>query len=103
MLIHFLAIWNILQTLGYFYDHAAHFVFLWYNLFRFWYHHVPRKIWQPCCKPAIAGLAPEILQNGERSGREPHSSVQSRVARFFLAQHTKKYQMTPKNTKNAIK
>jgi hypothetical protein len=34
-----MAIWNILQTFGIFYDHLVHFL-------RFWYH-VPRKIWQP--------------------------------------------------------
>jgi hypothetical protein len=47
MLIYFMAIRNILQTLDTFYDHLVHFVFIWYHFFRFWYH-VPRKIWQPC-------------------------------------------------------
>jgi hypothetical protein len=45
MLIHFMAIWCTLQTIGIFYDHLVHFMFIWY-FFRFWYH-VPRKIWQP--------------------------------------------------------
>jgi hypothetical protein len=30
MLIHVIAIWNILRTFGIFYDHLAHFVFIWY-------------------------------------------------------------------------
>jgi hypothetical protein len=30
MLIYFMAIWNILQTLGIFYDQLVHFVFIWY-------------------------------------------------------------------------
>jgi hypothetical protein len=30
MLIYFVAIWNILQTFGIFYDHLVHFVFSWY-------------------------------------------------------------------------
>jgi hypothetical protein len=30
MLIYFMAIWNILQTFGIFYDHMVHFVFIWY-------------------------------------------------------------------------
>jgi hypothetical protein len=30
MLIYFMAIWNILQTFGIFYDHLVHFVFIWY-------------------------------------------------------------------------
>jgi hypothetical protein len=30
MLIYFIAIWNILQTFGIFYDHLVHFVFIWY-------------------------------------------------------------------------
>jgi hypothetical protein len=34
MLICFMAIWNILQTFGIFYDHFLHFVFIWY-IFRF--------------------------------------------------------------------
>jgi hypothetical protein len=27
--IYFMAIWNILQTFGIFYDHLVHFVFIW--------------------------------------------------------------------------
>jgi hypothetical protein len=46
MLIYFMAVWNILQTFGIFYDHLVHFVSIWYIFSRFWYH-VPRKIWQP--------------------------------------------------------
>jgi hypothetical protein len=66
----FMALWNILQTFGIFYDNLVHFVFIchifsrfgsmyqekfgtiWYilcsfgTLFHLWYH-VPRKIWQP--------------------------------------------------------
>jgi hypothetical protein len=30
MLIYFMTIWNILQTLGIFYDYLVHFVFIWY-------------------------------------------------------------------------
>jgi hypothetical protein len=30
MLIYFVAIWNILQTWGIFYDHLVYFVFIWY-------------------------------------------------------------------------
>jgi hypothetical protein len=30
MLIHFMTIWNILQTFGIFYNYLAHFVFIWY-------------------------------------------------------------------------
>jgi hypothetical protein len=30
MLIYFIAIWNILQTLGIFYDHLVHFMLIWY-------------------------------------------------------------------------
>jgi hypothetical protein len=30
MLIYFMAILNILQTFGIFYDHFVHFVFIWY-------------------------------------------------------------------------
>jgi hypothetical protein len=30
MLIHFMAIWNILHTFEIVYDHLVHFVFLWY-------------------------------------------------------------------------
>jgi uncharacterized membrane protein len=30
MSIYFMAIWNILQTFGIFYDHLVHFVFIWY-------------------------------------------------------------------------
>jgi hypothetical protein len=44
---YFMAIGNIWQTFGIFYDHLLHFVSTWYIFFRFWYH-VPRKIWQPC-------------------------------------------------------
>jgi hypothetical protein len=32
LFIHFLAIWNILQTFGIFYGHLVHFVFIWYIL-----------------------------------------------------------------------
>jgi hypothetical protein len=32
MLIYFMAIWNILQTFGIFYDLLVHFVFIWYIL-----------------------------------------------------------------------
>jgi hypothetical protein len=35
MLIYFMAIWNILQTSGIFYDHLIHFVFIWY-IFPVW-------------------------------------------------------------------
>jgi hypothetical protein len=28
--LYFMAIWNILQTFGIFYDHLVHFVFIWY-------------------------------------------------------------------------
>jgi hypothetical protein len=27
---YFMAIWNILQIFGIFYDHSVHFVFIWY-------------------------------------------------------------------------
>jgi hypothetical protein len=27
----FIAIWNVLQTFGIFYDHLVHFVFIWYT------------------------------------------------------------------------
>jgi hypothetical protein len=30
MLTHFMAVWNILQTFGIFYDRLVHFVFIWY-------------------------------------------------------------------------
>jgi hypothetical protein len=30
MLIYFMAIWNIVETFGIFYDHWVHFVFIWY-------------------------------------------------------------------------
>jgi hypothetical protein len=30
MLIYFMAIWNMLQKFGSFYDHFVHFVFIWY-------------------------------------------------------------------------
>jgi hypothetical protein len=30
LLIQFMAIWNILQTIGIFYDHLVHFVLIWY-------------------------------------------------------------------------
>jgi hypothetical protein len=30
MFIYFMAIWNILQTLGIFYDNLVHFVLIWY-------------------------------------------------------------------------
>jgi hypothetical protein len=30
MLEYFLALWNILQTFGIFYDHLVHFVLIWY-------------------------------------------------------------------------
>jgi hypothetical protein len=46
MLIYFMAILNILQTFGIFYDHLVHFVFIWY-IFPIWCI-VSRKIWQPC-------------------------------------------------------
>jgi hypothetical protein len=46
MLKYFMAIWNILWTLGIFYDHLVHFMLNCYIFSRFWYH-VPRKIWQP--------------------------------------------------------
>jgi hypothetical protein len=36
MLIYFMAIWNILQTLGIFYDHLVHFVSIWYIFPCFW-------------------------------------------------------------------
>jgi hypothetical protein len=29
MLIYFMALWNILQAFGIFYDHLVHFVFIW--------------------------------------------------------------------------
>jgi hypothetical protein len=32
MLIYFIAIWNILQAFGIFYDHLVHFVSIWYIL-----------------------------------------------------------------------
>jgi hypothetical protein len=35
MLIYFMALRNILQTFGIFYDHLVHFGFIWYNLFCF--------------------------------------------------------------------
>jgi hypothetical protein len=31
LLMYFMAIWNILQTFGTFYDHLVHFVFIWCN------------------------------------------------------------------------
>jgi hypothetical protein len=34
------------------YDHLVHFVFIWYNFLRFWYH-VPRKIWQTLFQSSI--------------------------------------------------
>jgi hypothetical protein len=42
---YFTAIWNILQTLGIFYDHLVHlvhFVIIGCIFFRFWYH-APEK------------------------------------------------------------
>jgi hypothetical protein len=35
MLMYFMAIWNILQRFGIFYDHQVHFVFIWYIFPRF--------------------------------------------------------------------
>jgi hypothetical protein len=35
MLTCFMAVWNILQTFGIFYDHLAHFVLIWYIFCRF--------------------------------------------------------------------
>jgi hypothetical protein len=46
MLIYFMDIWNILQTLGKFNDHLVHFVLIWYILSGFWYH-APRKYGNP--------------------------------------------------------
>jgi hypothetical protein len=37
MLIYFMAIWNILQTFGAFYDHLVHFVFLLVQFVFIWY------------------------------------------------------------------
>jgi hypothetical protein len=54
MLIYIMAIWNILQTFGVFYDHLVHF-------FLFWYH-VPRKIWQSWLK-LTTFLAEPILRS----------------------------------------
>jgi hypothetical protein len=48
MSIYLVAVWNILQRFGVFYDCLGHFVFIGNNIFRYWYH-VPLKIWQPCC------------------------------------------------------
>jgi hypothetical protein len=41
-----MAIWDILQTFGIYYNHLVHFGFIWYIFPLFWYH-VTRKIWQP--------------------------------------------------------
>jgi hypothetical protein len=35
ILIHFMAIWNILWRFGIFYDHLVHFVFIWYIFYSF--------------------------------------------------------------------
>jgi hypothetical protein len=43
LLIYFMAIWNILQTFGIFYNHLAHFVLIWYIFFRFGYHEGTKK------------------------------------------------------------
>jgi hypothetical protein len=46
VLIYVMAIWNILQTFGIFYDHLVHFVFIWYIF----------PVWVSCTKKNLANL-----------------------------------------------
>jgi hypothetical protein len=41
-----MSICNILRPFGIFYDHLAHFVFIWYIFLWLWYH-VPKKSGNP--------------------------------------------------------
>jgi hypothetical protein len=50
MLKYLMAIWNIFQTFGIFYDHLVHFVFISNFCSGFGIMYIPRKIWQPCLR-----------------------------------------------------
>jgi hypothetical protein len=58
----FMAIWNILQTFGIFYDHSVHFVFIW-CIFPVLVSCAKKEIWQPCAQHIVRISSSEVRRH----------------------------------------
>jgi hypothetical protein len=115
MLNNFMAIWNILGTLGIFYDNLVHFMLFWYIFSGFGIMYLEKSgnpasdsndvfsFWLLCGERTSQGNNHGNFFFGKESIRRGSIiHYRTRVAIFFLVQHTKTekiYQMTTKYTK----
>jgi hypothetical protein len=98
MLTPFLAIWNILQTFGIFYEHLVHFPLIWYifSSFGIMSHEISGNPAADTAEPLKRVKNSRREKRGIDSESCANANFPSRVARFVLPQHTKTGKYTTK-------